>query len=201
VLITFSALVGSGKSTHAKNVVRLLSGLGYAPYLIHFRQIGWRHLFMTRSLEPEQVTTTASQRKRGRNRSPITHVRYLQTQKRLRFTMLLGYLTYILRFRLFVLLHHRRHLLVLNRYFYDNFAHFRVASKLDRVYLRLLLWAVPKPDLAFLLFLSPESAHRRRPTYSYETLRMMARNYRRLCNFINHATVVITDEVRVDFHR
>ena len=197
MLITFSGMVGSGKSTNAKNVVRLLRGLGYSPYLIRFRQIGWRHLLRSPALTPGHAVQTRLRPEEGRSRFPPEEERHLQPQKRLSFLRFLGYLVYILCFRLVMLRHHRQHLVVLDRYFYDNFAHFRIVRSLDRVYLRLLIAAVPKPDVAFFLVLSPESAHRRRPAYSYEALRLMAANYRYLRNFIEYATVVITDNLQV----
>ena len=197
MLITFSGMVGSGKSTHAKNVVRLLRGVGHSPYLMHFRQIGWRHLLRSAAIVPGRTKPTRSRRRRGEPFTLALQERHRQAEKRFSFCIFLGYLMYILRFRLLLWLHHRQHLVVLNRYFYDNFAHFRLTTRRDRFYLRTLLAVVPQPDLAFLLILSPECAHRRRPTYAFAALRQLAINYRELQQYINSLSVVITDDLHV----
>lgn len=195
MLITFSGMVGSGKSTHSKNVIRLLRGFGYSPYLIHFRQIGWRHLLRSSALPRSRRTPPTSPRKQGETSPPAPQVRLCQSDKQWSLIRFFGYLLYIFCFRLFLLLHHRQHLLILNRYFYDNFAHFRIATWRDRLYLRVLLAVVPKPDLAFLLVVHPENAHRRRPTYALEALRQMAVNYGHLQQFVNGMILVITDDM------
>jgi thymidylate kinase len=98
-----------------------------------------------------------------------------------------------MQFRLFLALHFRNRVLILNRYFYDCFAHFKVANTRERQYLHWLFAALPKPDLAFLMVASPETAWRRRPAYDYDGLRQLAENYENLQQYVGALTVIATD--------
>ena len=193
MLITFSGMVGSGKTTNAKKTLRLLRELGYQPHYLRFRFITWRSLL--RSPAPKPWQPSPQKKRTVQTASAEPHPRALDAGRQLTLPVVFGFLVRILRFRLFIFLHHRRHLVVLNRYFYDSFAHFCAASSKEKKYLRLLLSLLPGPDLAFLLVLRPETAHRRRPAYSLDELQELSQNVHALQAVAGNLAVIATDDL------
>jgi len=194
-LITFSGMVGSGKTTNAKKTMRLLNELGYSPYYLRFRFLRWSHLVKPPAPEPWRAERRANRsRQRGR-RSLHESNRQLHPGKRLSLVRFMGYLIRVLRFRLILFRHYRERLVVVNRYFYDSLAHYRFSTRRERAYSWVLNGLIPKPDLAFLLVLRPESARRRRPSYSRAALRRLSENYQNLLKNVKHLSVVATDNL------
>ncbi|MDL1878140.1 hypothetical protein FBQ85_23680, partial [Cytophagia bacterium CHB2] len=180
MLITFSGMVGSGKSKNAQNTLLLLQEFGHAPHYLRFRMLGWWQLFNPPSRAPWQMREESSSEKPSRPLMMGSRKRRLGLDKRLTTLVFVGYLLRILRFRIYRFLYHRHDLLVLNRYFYDNLAQFRAANAREQKYLRLLLDAIPKPDLAFLMVVRPETALQRRASYHRHELQQLAENYARI---------------------
>ena len=54
MLVTFSGMVGSGKTTNAKKALQILHEIGYSPYYLRFRLINWRDLFKSPAAKPWQ---------------------------------------------------------------------------------------------------------------------------------------------------
>lgn len=195
MLVTFSGMVGSGKTTNAKKTLRWLRAQGYEPYYIRFRFINWRSLWRTPASAPwrekENVARTTKPQAAGHASTP----RPATNDKRLTLAIFLGYLVRIVFFRMFVALHHRRHVLVVNRYFYDSFAHFRLATAREQKLLRWLMQAAPQPELAILLVLKPETSHRRRPAYAFAELQRLAENTLALKHYAPHLRLIATDVI------
>lgn len=196
MLVTFSGMVGSGKSTNAKRAMRLMQELGYTPYYLRFRFIGWRELFRPPAQKPWELREEISASTSSAPDMNGQVKRRLEVDKRLTLAVFLGYLLRIFRLRLFLHLYHRHHLVVLNRYFYDNFAHFRVTTPAERRFVRLLLAAMPQPDLAFLMVSRPDTAFYRRPDYHREELQKISENYAYMRTLDSRLTVIATDNVR-----
>lgn len=195
MLVTFCGMVGSGKTINAKKTLRWLRRAGYEPYYIRFRHLGWRCLWRTPAQEPwrerQNMAPETEHVKSGRAKT----ARRVQADKSLTLLLCLGYLLRAWRLRLFLLLHHRRHLVVMNRYFYDNLANYRLSTPREQKYLRCLLAAVPKPRLAILLTVRPETAHRRKPAYALADLRQLAHNTQILQGCIPQLKIISTDVV------
>ena len=64
-----------------------------------------------------------------------------------------------------------KEILVFDRYIYDELANLPLQHKLVRLYIRVLLWVIPEPNLALLLDADPESATARKPEYPLEFVR------------------------------
>lgn len=195
MLVTFSGMVGSGKTTNAKKTLRWLRAHGYAPYYIRFRLINWRSLWRTPARAPWREKENAARTPKPQAHAPVLAPRQTASDKQLTFALFLGYLMRIVLFRLFVALHHRRHLLVVNRYFYDSFAHFRLTTAREQKLFRWLMKAAPEPELAILLVLKPETSHRRRPAYAFDELQRLAENTLALKNYAPNLRVVATDVI------
>lgn len=198
MLVTFCGIVGSGKTINSKKTLRWLRQAGYEPYYIRFRRLGWRSLLRTPA--PAPWKDRESHKSRGPHEEELRSSsrkppRRLDTGKKLTLFLTVGYILRALQFRLFIYLHHRRHLVVLNRYFYDSVAHFRIATPTEQKYLRWLLAVIPRPALPFLLVLRPETAHRRKPFYGVEELRECALSIMVLQGLVPNLKIVHTDNV------
>jgi thymidylate kinase len=71
---------------------------------------------------------------------------------------------------------------VFDRYIYDEMANLPIQHWPSRLYIRLLLGIVPKPDLAFLLDADPEGAVSRKPEYPLEFVRRNRNAYLTIAN-------------------
>ena len=114
MLVTFCGMVGSGKTINSKKTLRWLRRAGHEPYYIRFRRVGWRSLLGTPAPAPwrerERSPSEDDQPKPGRKKA----ARRLTVDKNLTLLLCLGYILRAWRFRLFLFLHHRRHLVVMN---------------------------------------------------------------------------------------
>ncbi len=195
MLVTFCGMVGSGKTINSKKTLRWLRAAGYEPHYLRFRFLKWRSLWRTPAPAPWQEVEKKESRATHTLAEKKITPRRLATNKTLTLRLCLGYFIRALRFKLFLRRHHRQHTIVVNRYFYDNLAHYRLATARERKYLRWLLAAMPKPDLAVFLVLRPETAHRRRPAYVLEELQQLAENTITLQQLFPELKIVHTDNI------
>jgi thymidylate kinase len=198
MLITFSGIVGSGKSRGARQVLELLTSWGYMPYYPRFRFLRWWHLLLSPVRQPWQKPQA-----RSYAAPPYVAVnsqlppRARSISKRLSLLRFLGYWLRIMRFRLVMAVHFRNRLVVLNRYFYDNLVHLNISTARERKYLGWLFAAIPKPDLAFLMVVHPQTAVQRRPAYDGEDLHQLTARYANLQKYQKDFAVIATDNVRL----
>jgi thymidylate kinase len=71
---------------------------------------------------------------------------------------------------------------IFDRYIYDELANLPLQYWPVRLYLRLLLRIVPRPDLAFLLDADPENAVSRKPEYPLEFVHRNRNAYLEIAN-------------------
>ena len=62
-------------------------------------------------------------------------------------------------------------IVIFDRYLYDQLVNLGIHYRASRIYTRLLLKFVPRPDIAYLLDADPEMARARKPEYPAEYLR------------------------------
>jgi thymidylate kinase len=69
------------------------------------------------------------------------------------------------------------HIIVFDRYIFDQLATLPLERAVARAYARLILKLVPRPDVAYLLDAEPEVARERKPEYPLEFLYKYRRSY------------------------
>jgi len=69
------------------------------------------------------------------------------------------------------------HVVIFDRYLYDELANLSQKDRIARAYIRLLLKLVPSPDVAFLLDADPVQARARKPEYPLEFLQTIRAAY------------------------
>jgi hypothetical protein len=158
-------MVGSGKSTAARHVVSVLARKGLAPELRGLQSLSWFGSAGKRA----GPTVERPRPARGSRGSGYR-------RKRLTVWRTLAYAGRLLAFRVFHL-RRRSRVIVLNRYFYDSFVHYNLATSTERLMAALLARLIPRPDVAIVLVASLDTIVARRPSYSPEYLASLHEGY------------------------
>ena len=193
MLITFSGIVGSGKSTNAKQAHRFLQEAGYPVVYLRFRFLKSRRILRA-LLENEQNTAPPVREKAKPKRAEAPLRR--QAIIKLTLTRTLGYLWRISIFRIFAAIRLRREIIIIDRFYYDSLVHYSLTGRRERFYLWLIKQALPLPQLALLLIARPQMILRRRPNYDGVYVRQLYRNYRQIAREFPHLLVLQTDSFK-----
>jgi thymidylate kinase len=81
-------------------------------------------------------------------------------------------------------------IVIFDRYIYDELANLPLQRFTIRLYVRLLMVLVPRPDIALLLDADPAEATRRKPEYPIDFVRRNREAYLRLSRIVPDITVV-----------
>lgn len=175
ILITFSGLDGSGKTTQIEHLCGLLAQLGLSARVLAF----WDDVVVfSRHREGFVHQVLGSERGVGAPGKPVQRRDKNVRRWHLTFARHLLYLADALHLRL-VLRRARRsaRVIVMDRYLYDELANLPLTNLLGRAVVRFLLALVPRPDVAYLLDADPDDARARKPEYPVAFLRDYRRAY------------------------
>ena len=79
---------------------------------------------------------------------------------------------------------------IFDRYIYDELANLPLDNRLMRLYVRLLVSLIPRPDIAFVVDADPDAAYRRKPEYPLEFVRKNRDSYIALSRVVRGMTVL-----------
>jgi len=193
MLITFSGIVGGGKSTNAKQAHRFLQEAGYPAVYLRFRFLKSRRLLRALFARGDNIAPPVRERvKPKRTDMPLRR----QAMIKLTLTRTLGYLWRIIMFRIFAAIRLRRKIIVIDRFYYDSLVHYSLTHWRERFYLWLIKRALPVPQLALLLIARPPTILQRRPNYDNAYVRQLYRNYQQLAREFPHLIFVQTDSFK-----
>jgi len=190
MLITFSGIVGSGKSTNAKQAHRFLQEAGYAAVYLRFRFLKARRIL--RALFAKKPPAVSPLPKKAK---PQRHATALRRQALLKLTLTrtVGYLWRIILFRIFAAIRLRRKIIIVDRFYYDSLVHYSLTGRRERFFLRLIKAALPIPQLALMLIARPQTILRRRPNYDGAYVQQLHRHYQQMAQEFPHLIVLQTD--------
>lgn len=189
LLISFSGLDGSGKSTQIENLRERLSAADLKVKLLAF----WDDVVvMTRYREGFVHKVYKSEKGIGAPDKPVN-----RRDKNVRA----WYLT-MARYALYVLdaSHLRKvvksalksgaDVVIMDRYIYDELANLPLERPATRAFVRFIESIVPLPDIAYLLDADPEAAHARKPEYPVDFMHKCRAAYYRLASLLGTMTVI-----------
>ena len=188
ILVSFSGLDGSGKSTQIENLRAQLEARGLRTRLLAF----WDNVVVACGVREGFVHKAyGSQRGVGAPGKPVErrdkNVRrwYLTLFRYLLYFADALHLAWVARAR-------RRNcdVLIFDRYIYDELANLPLASRLTRWYVRLITALVPRPNIAYLLDADPDAARERKPEYPVEFMRQCRRAYKDLALMLRSLTFI-----------
>lgn len=188
MLITFSGIVGGGKSTNAKQAHHLLQESGYRVVYLRFRFLTWRNFFRPLPERKRPVLASPSPEKK-KNSQPLRR----RPMVKLNFARTLGYFWRITIFRVFMAVRLRGKIVVVDRFYYDNFVHYALKGKRERFYFLLLKKILPVPSLALVLIARPQTILRRRPHYDGDYVQQLYHHYTRLAQDFPNLIMLRTD--------
>lgn len=189
VLVTFSGLDGSGKSTQIANLLATLESQGCKPTLITF----WDDVVVLKKYREGFVHAVfGSEQGVGAPGKPVNRRDKNMRGWYLAFARHLLYLLDALNLRRVVkrYRHDGIDVIVMDRYIYDELANLPLSRSFSRAFVRAIANIVPKPDVAFLLDADPEAARLRKPEYPADFMQECRGWYMRLASVLRIMTVI-----------
>ena len=204
MLITFSGLDGSGKSTLIAHLKQSLEQQNMKVAVSHMNyDVGLYSLIRsimklrTNAASPEEHQTPEFHAPRERAfenkfKSKAAKIRYLLVwNKSLRLLVYPLDVLMFVAYRLYVeKLSHK--VLIMDRYFYDTLVDLSGPRRTVRT--RLLSWLIPTPNLSIYLDCNPENAFVRKQEYSVDYLKGRRLSYLKLISNLPRMLVVSTDQ-------
>jgi thymidylate kinase len=189
IFISFSGIDGAGKSTQIQNLVDHLTDAGLTVAITTF----WDDVVALRDLR-EGVGHKVFKGDKGVG-SPDAPI--VRKDKNVQTPMIT-----LSRLGLYLLdaLSLRRvarkartsgaHVVIFDRYLFDELANLNLRNPFIRLYIRLILKLVPRPEISFILDADPDKAFARKPEYPLEFLHSNRRAYLALAQLLGGIHII-----------
>lgn len=189
LLVSFSGVDGSGKSTQIENLRHALHDRGLTTKLLAF----WDDVVvLTRYREGFVHRVYGSEKGIGAPDRPVN--RQDKNVRKWYLSVIRHALYFLDAIHLAVVVWRARSgatdVVILDRYIYDELANLPLSNSISRVFVRLVAALVPKPDVAYLLDADPEAARARKPEYSIDFLHECRRAYFLLAGILGSMTII-----------
>jgi thymidylate kinase len=189
VIISFSGLDGSGKSTQIENLRAALESAGLRTRLLTFWDdvvvgVKYREGFVHKVYKSERGIGAPGKPVARRDKNVrawyLTVARYM-----LYFADALSLRHVLARAR-----KSAADVVIVDRYIYDELANLDLNKALARNFVRCIRALVPQPDISFLLDADPEAAYARKPEYPVDFMRKCRESYFKLASLLGSMTII-----------
>ncbi len=189
VIISFSGLDGSGKSTQIENLRAALESAGLTTRLLTFWDdvvvgVKYREGFVHKVYKSERGIGAPGKPVARRDKNVrawyLTLARYM-----LYFADALSLRRVLARGK-----KSEADVVIVDRYIYDQLVNLDLNTALARNFVRFVRALVPQPDIAFLLDADPEAAYARKPEYPVDFMRKCRESYFRLASILGCMTII-----------
>ena len=189
LLISFSGLDGSGKSTQIENLRERLTVAGLKVILLAF----WDDIVVGKKYR-EGFVHAVYKSEKGIG-APGKPVQRRDKNVRTWYLTLIRHFLYLLdaihlRLVLRRALASEVNVVIMDRYIYDELANLPLQNKLTRSFVRMIQRLVPQPELPYLLDTDVEAAHARKPEYPVEFMHKCRAAYFRLAHILETVIVI-----------
>lgn len=190
LLISFSGVDGSGKSTQIENLRSALHSAGFTTKLFAFWDdvvvgVKYREGFVHKVYKsergigaPGKPVNRRDKNMRGWHLTIARHFLYLLDAINLRR----------------VIQRERRKsgadVIILDRYIFDELSNLNLSNPLSRNFVKFVQAFVPRPDVAYLLDADPVAAYARKPEYPVEFMKKCRRAYFELAALLGTMTMI-----------
>ena len=189
LLVSFSGLDGSGKSTQIASLLAHLHASGLATRQLAF----WDDVVVaTRYREGFVHKVYGSEKGIGSPEKPVArkdkNVRkwYLTAARHALYLADAIHLRHVLRRAV----GSGADVVIIDRYIYDELANLPLDNPLSRRFIRMVKRLVPQPHIAYLLDADPEAACRRKPEYPLEFMHSCRASYFKLASLLGTMRVI-----------
>lgn len=190
LLISFSGVDGSGKSTQIENLRSALHSAGLTTRLLAF----WDDVVVgVRYREGFVHKVYKSERGIGAPGKPVNRRDKNMRGWHLTLARHFLYLLDAINLRRMVQRQKRRSsadVIILDRYIFDELSNLNLSNPLSRSFVRFVQALVPRPDVAYLLDADPVAAYARKPEYPVEFMKKCRRAYFELATLLGTMTVI-----------
>lgn len=187
--VSFSGMDGAGKSTQIETLRRRLQEAGLTVRIItfwddvaqltHVREVSGHKLFKG---DKGVGSPDAPINRRDKNvRSwMMTWVRFgLYTLDAISLRRVVGHA-----------LRSNADFVICDRYIYDELSNLNLSNPVARVFIRMIMKIVPRPDVSYLLDADPAQARARKPEYPIDFLHISRASYMALTKLVGGITVI-----------
>ncbi|HEU4414928.1 MAG TPA: thymidylate kinase [Candidatus Angelobacter sp.] len=190
MLISFSGVDGSGKSTQIDNLRSALHAAGLKTTLLAF----WDNVVVgVKYREGFVHKVYKSERGIGAPGKPVNRRDKNMRGWHLTLARHFLYLLDAINLRRVVARAKRQSgadIVILDRYIYDELSNLNLSNSFSRTFVKFVNRLVPRPDVAYLLDADPVAAYARKPEYPVEFMKKCRRAYFDLAGILRTMTVI-----------
>ena len=190
MLISFSGVDGSGKSTQIENLRSALHAARMTTSLLAF----WDNVVVgVKYREGFVHKVYKSERGIGAPGKPVNRRDKNMRGWHLTLARHFLYLLDAINLRRVVHRERRKHgvdVIILDRYIFDELSNLNLENPLSRAFIKFVQAIVPRPDISYLLDADPVAAYARKPEYPVDFMEKCRQAYFKLAALLGSMTVI-----------
>jgi thymidylate kinase len=189
-VVSFSGLVGTGKTACARYVAYELHNKKLPAFYISYRSLSLKSIFEKK----KQITQFKRKIKPPKNKK-LRFENY-NTRSYLTFLFRMFYYCWKVYFLfLLVRLKYRNDIVIVDRFIFDNIVNYEITDKRFQFLYQLFLKLLPLPELSFILYADFGTIMKERPFYDAEYIRVHLKNYASLKELYPNIVMVNSNQI------